>query len=29
MTSGQLGEYLIKQVRTWNEIVRAAGVTIE
>jgi hypothetical protein len=29
MTSGQFGAYPIKQGRTWIEIVRTAGITIE
>jgi tripartite-type tricarboxylate transporter receptor subunit TctC len=29
MTPAQFGEYLAKEVRTWGEVVRAAGVKIE
>mgnify|MGYP001415123255 FL=1 len=29
MTSAQFGEYVAKEVRTWGEIVRAAGIKIE
>jgi tripartite-type tricarboxylate transporter receptor subunit TctC len=29
MTTAQFGEYVAKEVRTWNDIVRSAGIKID